>query len=1119
MKKYSNTWCFPEKVPNKYIRTMKITICLMFLFLFQLHSEVSYSQNLRFSLDMNNVTVEEAINRIEKETTFKFVFTTKAVDTSRKVSIHSLNGKLSDILNQMIQNTNLEYRIVDRLIVLSEKSTSSLQQDKRIISGTVVDAGGEPMPGVNVRVKGSTLGTVTNVFGEYSMNIPDKENVLVFSFIGFITQEIPVGSQAIINVQLNEDAISLSDVVVIGYGVSKKTDLTGAIASVNLEDVSRQPILRVEEALRGKATGVQVTQLNGAPGGGMKIRIRGANSVNGNNDPLYVIDGFVGGDFTMVNPNDIESISILKDASATSMYGSRGSNGVVLVTTKSARDGEMKIEYDGFLSIDQAAKKLDVLNATEYMTVANERQAALNANPYFTQAEINAAGKGVNWQDEILRTAATQNHQLSLNGGQNNIKYYVSASYQDQQGVVENSYYKKYGLRTNINSKIRDNFDVTLNLNGNYFESRNNSTYDGRNSPMGSALIFPPNVPIKDENGEYNVSPGGYGPVTSNPVFSLNDGDNDGYGMKFLGNLTLGWTIIDGLRFSVSGGADLSSTKSTSLSLNNKLASVSTCMASVYDGMHVSYQNTNQLSYNKIFNGIHKIDAALVYEQQKYIARTLSGSATGFPTIALGVNALGLGSSQTTASGYTEWSLQSYLGRLNYTLLDRYLFTASMRIDGSSKFSKGNKYGYFPSGAAAWRMSDEKFIKDLGLFENLKLRGSFGMIGSQAIDPYATLQTMAYSGAGQNMNYYFDNNSNLYIGISPNVPANPDLKWETTSQTNIGLDFAVLNGRLNGTIDYYYKKTKDLLFNVSVPDYLYGGSQLQNVGSLRNKGWEFMLNGVLVDNKDWYVSTSANLSLNRNKVLDMGDEEEIFVSISRSAGWGDYVGYSVLQTGQPMGQMRGLNYLGVWKTSEAAEAAKFGKIPGDSKYEDLNGDYVIDGNDMQVIGNAMPDFTWAWNTSVVYKDFDLNIVVNGVQGNDVWNFSRYLYSGMVADCIIPTNRDVLNRWSPTNENSDYPNFSSSNVVEKQSSRWIEDGSYIRLSNLTLGYTFSKLKKNTFVKDAKIYVSGQNLFTITKYKGYNPEGSNTKSGQDIAMGFDEAGYPAIRSYTVGVKFSF
>lgn len=643
--------------------------------------------------------------------------------------------------------------------------------------------------------------------------------------------------------------------------------------------------------------------------------------------------------------------------------------------------------------------------------------------------------------------------------------------------------------------------------------------FDGRNSPMGAALIFPPNIAIKDENGEYNVSPGGYGPVTANPVFSLYNSDNDTYGMKMLGNLALNWTIIEGLKLTVSGGAELLSSKTATMQLTDKLADISTSIGSTYDGMSVSFQNTNQLTFNRTFNYDHRLEVALVYEQQKYIARQLGGYSTGFPTVALGVNALQLGSSQSISSGYSEWALQSYLGRVNYSWKDRYLFTASMRIDGSSKFAKGNKYGYFPSGAFAWRMSEEGFIKDQEWFDNLKFRFSYGLIGSQAINPYATLQSLAYAGSGQNMNYYFDNNGTLYIGISPNTPANPDLKWETTAQTNIGIDFSVLKGRLSGTVDYYYKKTRDLLFNVSVPDYLYGGTQLQNVGSLRNKGWEFMLSGVIVDTKDWYFATSANISLNRNKILDMGDETEIFVSPNRETGWGEYTGYSVLQVGQPMGQMRGLTYLGVWKSHEAEEAAKYGKVPGDSKYKDLNGDYIIDGNDMEVIGNAMPKFTWGWNTALSYKNIDLNIVVTGVQGNDVWNFTRYLYSGMMSDCVIPTNREVLNRWSPTNENTDFPNFSSSNVVEQQSSRWIESGSYLRLSNLTLGYNFNRLSKTTFVKDAKVYVSGQNLFTITKYKGYNPEGSNTSSGQDVSMGIDEAGYPAIRSFTIGVKFAF
>lgn len=1104
---------------NTRIFLIKRISFLSFIFL-MLVSSYAYAASTgeKITVSFSKIPLSEAMKKVEAVSNYTFFYDVNKTDLKQQVTLKANNLDIEVALGRMLATTNLQFDINNRQIILMSKQAKVSSVEKNI-TGRVTDVNSEPIIGANVSVKGTTNGSITDMNGHYELkNVPENA-ILLFSYIGMEGQEIVVRGNTTINVVMKEDAVALSDVVVIGYGVARKADLTGSVSSVSLEDVSRQPVMRVEDALRGKAPGVQISQSNSAPGGGMKIRIRGANSVNGNNDPLYVIDGFIGADYNMINPNDIESVSILKDASATSMYGSRGSNGVVLITTKMAKEGETRVEYNGFVSIDQAAKTLDVLTAKEYMTVANERQSALGANPFFSEPDIAAAGNGVNWQDEILGTAATQNHQLAISGGQSAIKYYLSASYQDQEGVVKNSFYKKYGVKANINSSVRKNFDVAFNFNGNYYESRNNSTYDGRNSPMGSALIFPPNIAIKDENGQYNISPGGYGPVASNPVFNLNNGDDNSYGMKMLGNLSLNWTIIDGLKLSVSGGVDIGSSKTTGLSLNDKMSSVSTCIAQAYDGMYVSYQNTNQLTFNKTFNSIHKLDAAVVYEQQKYIARTLGGYATGFPTIALGVNALGLGSSQSVSSGYTEWSLQSYLGRVNYALLERYLFTASMRIDGSSKFAKGNKYGYFPSGAVAWRLSDESFIKRLNLFSNLKLRASFGLIGSQAISPYATLQSLAYSGSGQNMNYYFDNNNKLYIGISPKTPANSNLKWETTAQTNVGLDFALFDGRLSGAVDYYYKKTHDLLFNVSVPDYLYGGTQLQNVGSLQNKGWEFMLSGVILDSKDWYISTNVNLSLNRNKILNMGNEKEIFVSVTPQTGWSPYTGYSVLHVDEPLGQMRGLTYLGVWKSNEKEEAAKYGKVPGDSKYLDVNGDHVIDGNDMDVIGNAMPKFTYAWNTSVTFKDFDLNIIFNGVQGNKVWNFTRYLYSGMMSDCIIPTNREVLDRWSPTNENSDYPNFSSSNVVEKQSSRWLEDGSYLRLSNLTLGYTFSKLKKNTFVKEAKVYVSGQNLFTITKYKGYNPEGSNTQSGQDIATGFDEAGYPAIRSYMVGLKFAF
>ncbi len=1095
---------------NTKILLKKRMSFISFIFLLLVSSSVyADSTNEKITVSFSKIPLSEAIKKVEAVCNYTFFYDVDKTDLKQQVSLRANNLDIEMAVDRMLKPTGLQFEINNHQIVLLPKQVKQTEA-VRNVRGRVVDENSEPIIGANVSVKGTTNGTITDAEGRFNLAEVPSNATLLISYIGMESQEITVKGNTVINVILKEDAVALSDVVVIGYGVTKKADLTGSVSSVSLDDVSRQPVLRVEEALRGKAPGVQITQTNGAPGTNMRIRIRGTNSVNGSNDPLYVVDGFLGADYSMLNPNDIESITILKDASATSMYGSQGSNGVVLITTKSAKEGEMKVEYNGFVSFDQPFRKLKVLDATQYRTVFNERLVALGNDPYYSDTELAATGKGINWQDEVLRSAVSQNHQLAISGGQSKIKYYLSASYVNQEGVVVNSFHKKYGFTGNIDSKIRDNFDIVFNLNGNYYESKNLNTATYNGHPVSAALLYPPDYPIFDENGKYETPGGTYGNVGSNPVWLLNNGDEDGYGFKILANLQLNWTIIDGLKLSVSGGANLISTKSTSLDLNNKNASVTTAIAQAYDGMVVSYQNTNQLSYSKTFNEIHKLDATLVYEQQKYINRQLGAYVTGFSTISLGVNNLGLGANQTASSGYTEWSLQSYLGRVNYTLLDRYLFTASMRIDGSSKFAKGNKYGYFPSGAVAWRLSDEPFIKDLNIFRNLKLRGSYGHVGSQAINPYATLQKMS-SGNGQGMNYHFDNTSTS-IGVAPSTATNKDLKWETTQQTNVGLDFAVLNGRLSGTVDYYYKKTVDLLFNVSVPDYLYGGSVLKNVGSMRNKGWEFMLSGILVDNKDWFVETSATFSLNRNKVLDMGEEEEIFVN--SSYGSRKYSGYSVLQVDKPIGQMYGYTYLGTWKSAEAEEAAKYGAVPGDSKFADLNGDHTINGEDMTVIGNALPKFTYSWNTTVSYKNWDLNLLFNGVQGNDIWNFTR----ATMNTGYVPTDVAVLDRWSPANENSGYPEFSNSNRNEEQSDRWLENGSYLRLSNLTLGYTFNQLKRNTFVQEAKLYVSAQNLFTITKYSGYNPE-SNTSGSSDTAFGYDASGYPAIRSFMVGVKFAF
>lgn len=1093
---------------------MRLSVFLLIVSLFQA-TAIGLSQNTTVNIDAQSISLEQLFAEIEKQANVKFLYRYENI-AGKTAQVHAENMSVLSVLNLALKPNELKYTLMDNnLIVVAPTEVKQIG-----VSGKVVDASGEPMIGVNVIIAGTTTGTVTDIDGKFSISVPDANAKLVFSFIGFVSQEVLVGNQRTIQITLQEDLTELDEVVVVGYGTVRKKDLTGSVASVAMTDVARQPVIRVEDALKGKAAGVQITKQNAAPGAGMKIRIRGTNSVNGSNDPLYVIDGFVGGDFKSLNPNDIETINVLKDASATSLYGSRGSNGVVLVTTKQAKEGESKIEYNGFLSFDRIAKKMDIVSAAQYMDLVNQRQDYLGQSRYFTDANIapyrNGTGDEWDWQDEITRTGITQNHQLSASGGTSKLRYFLSGSYLSQEGIMKNTDYTKYGLRSNINSAVGKRVDLAFNFYGTYTESMNNDVYEGRNGAMGSALIWPKFVPVMDPTyNDYSLSPAGYGPITTNPVQSVDLLHLPKRAILTQSSLQLNWRIIDGLKLSVMGGAVLGADNSARFRRYAPTASVASSEASHWFDMHWTYQNTNMLTYEKTL-GLHRFDVSAIYEQQKYVSRGAFAYATGFATIALRENGLQLGSSPMVNSSYTEWALQSYMGRLNYSLMDKYLLTVSFRADGSSKFAPGNKYSYFPSAALGWRISEEDFIRNLDIFQNLKLRLSYGEVGSQAIAPYTTLPKMALE-----RDYIF--NKTKYIGIGVGAAYNPDLKWETTAQTNVGLDFGIFKGRLNGSIDLYYKKTKDLLFNVSIPAYNGGGSRLENIGSMENKGLEIFLEGIVIDRNDFQISTSVNVSMNRNKVLNMGEEEELFVNWSYNSS--AYNGYAMLQKGKPMGQFRGAIFDGVWKTSEAAEAAKFTRVPGEYKYKNLvssgGNKEVIDGNDYTVIGNGLPKLIWGWNTNIMYKNWDLNLYFNAIHGNDVWNLTRHLLMGMGRDSQIPLLRDEVARmWSPSNENTDIGGFSNNyDNSLRQSSQYIEKGGFIRLSNVTLGYTFSNLIRNTFVEQAKVYISAQNLFVLTNYSGFDPESSITNDNMDTIQGLDNACYPPTRTFIIGVKFAF
>lgn len=1096
----------------KSLLAMKFSLLLLMITLQA--SARSYSQDI--SISMANAPLTKVFSTIEKKTGYLFWYESKLLDKVPRVNVEIRNASLTQVLDQCFRNQALTYAIVGRTIVLqprrSQPAVAPLAAFTAVeIKGRVTDEAGRPLAGVSVSVKGTGGGTTTDASGYYSLEVPGGGETLVFTYIGYQPQEIPYTGQSMIPVVMRAMVSSLNQLVVVGYGTQKKGDLTGSISAISQTDFDRQPIIRVSDVIKGRAAGVFVKTPNGAPGSAIKIRIRGENSINGDNTPLYVIDGFVGGDIRTISPADIASIDVLKDASATAIYGSRGSNGVVIITTKTGQSDKHRIDFSAFYSTNRVSKKYDLLNGPEYMRSVNERKVALGQIPQFTDAEITAVTQqgSTDWQNAIMRGGSTQNYQLAFSGGHGPTSYYLSGNIADQQGIVLNSWYKRYGLRFNLHSDFSSKFHIEFNGYGTFENSRNNYAYFGRNTPYGESLAFPPNIPIKnDSTGEYTTSPKSYGPVAGNPVFAAETQNKDNNLLSLLSNVQLSYDFTDHLQLSVSGGVNGAYYNNPSFDQNAPQTPVTTSQGEYDNGFTWALQNTDKLHYANTFGGIHHLDISVIYEQQQSVTKTSYVVVSSFPSIALGYNNLGMGIPFRAGSGYSAWSIQSYLGRVNYTLMGKYLFTATFRADGSSKFQKGNQYGYFPSAAFAWRLSDEPFIRQAGIFDDLKLRLSYGLTGSQAINPYQTLTLLSEG------NDYLFNGTDKTVGIGPGTPGNPDLKWETTAQSDIGLDFTVLKGRLSVTADYYHKKTTDLLLAVPIPGYIGGGSVTSNVGSMQNQGFEMLVSGIVVNNRRFRINTGVNLSVNRNKILNLGASDKILTNAGYASSTTPYF---ILEVGKPLGLVNGYIYEGLWQADQKDAAAKYGHVPGDPKYKDVNGDGTIDGNDMVPIGNTQPKYTLGWNGDIHWDDFDLNFLVTGVQGNDVWDLTRYLILSTGSDIKYPTSREVLNHWTPDNTQTDIPGFSATDATASQSSRYIENGSFFRLNNLSAGYNLPpSLLAKWKIFQARVYLSAQNLVTITRYKGEDPELSNTSTTTDVAAGVDNATFPMFRTYTIGVQ---
>ncbi|MCA0230953.1 MAG: TonB-dependent receptor [Bacteroidetes bacterium] len=981
------------------------------------------------------------------------------------------------------------------------------------IKGKITDNSGAELPGVNVTVKGTQKGIVSDAEGKYQLSGVPAKATLVFSFIGYLKQEIEVNNRTVIDVVLEADVKSINEVVVVGYGTQRKIETTGSIASVKSSDLVQTPVANVAQGLQARVSGIQISQNSGSPGGNVSVRIRGTNSINGTSEPLYVVDGIQisnGGGIndvsplSTINPNDIESVEVLKDASASAIYGARAANGVVLITTKRGKSGGTRVTLDSYFGVQKVTKTLPVLNAAEFAQLENE----VFKNSYYKDPA--SLGEGVNWQNLIFREAPIQNHQLSINGGNDKTQVALSANYFDQDGIIISSNFKRYSYRLNLDHKISNRVKVGTSILGSY--SVNSGIQTGSTSQgdadvvtgtiLGAAIGAPPT--LKPYRSDGSIFPfgeqedGRYREVT-NPL-GLAAVLNKTALKRTLVNLYGEATILKGLTYRASFNVDLQNNINDRYSprsivslrdLNDNSGSGSKSNSNFLGLLHESI-----LTYSQTIATNHSLKFTGVFASQAEFSNANSISASGFPNDATQNEALQLALNRTVSSSRSKQRLDSYMGRVNYGYKDKYFLDLTARVDGSSRFGANNKYGFFPAVSAAWRLIEEPFLKSATWLSDLKLRASYGITGNAGgISPYQSLSTVAATGS----DYVFNN---AYVtGINPTGIANPDLRWEKSTQTNIGLDVSVLNNRFSLIVDVYDKITRDLLYIKTLPLSSGYASITGNYASLENKGIEFAANARILDGPlKWNIS--ANLTRNRNKVLDLdgGTTSERFIT-----------SYTILKVGEPLGLIKSYIFDGINQTGETILPGYDGRLGG-HKVKDLNGDGTITSADQTITGNPNPNFIFGLSTNLSFKGFDLSAFLSGSQGNDIYNLSRLSFENPLGQRNLL--KGVVNRWSPTNPSNQYVSAAQGGRLPV-SSYYVEDGSYIRCKNLTLGYTLPAIKG---VQNIRVYVSGNNLFTLTNYSGFDPE-VNTFAGSNTVIGIDNFVYPQARSFLGGIQVTF
>jgi TonB-dependent starch-binding outer membrane protein SusC len=1015
---------------------------------------------------------------------------------------------------------------------LAANATSEIEAADVPITGRVVDVlTGDGLPGVSVLIKetGSAVrqrGTTTRPDGSFTLAVRDEAAVLVFSYVGYRQQALPIGAQTSFSVSLAQDPRSLEEVVVVGYGTVKRSDLTGAVASVSAEK-SRQTVnTSPDQALAGRVAGVQVTQASGQPGGAVSVRIRGGNSLTGGNEPLYVIDGYPvyndnGGAsagatkgpnlnaLSTLNPSDIETIDVLKDASATAIYGTRGANGVVLITTRRGKIGQSRVEIDSYCGVQRLQKYINLLNATEFAGLVNEVNVGAGVPPTYTPNQLAAMGAGTDWQREIFRTAPIQNHQLTISGGDEKTRYALSAGYFNQQGIILNSDFDRMAVRLNLDRTVSQRLRVGtyLSLSRTFANQAITDTDGGALAGVVTgALTFPPTIPVYDATGVLTrtstLSDHG------SPVALARHVRNQVTTYRTLGHLFAEYELGAGLVLKTTLGTDLLVNKEDFYQpsfvrngpATNGLGIVGTQLVA-------NWLNENTLTYHRSA-GKHSLNALAGFTAQQSKSELLRGGAQNFVSDRLGDDDLTGGATTTpTATRSRGWSLLSYLGRLNYQFDNRFMLTLTGRVDGSSRFGADSKWALFPSMALAWRVANEPFMKGQTVFYDLKLRGSVGVTGNQEIGLYQSLATVG------TVTYTFNNA--LANGYRITRIANPNLRWERTRQYDLGLDASFLNGRLDFTADVYLKQTTDLLYDVPVPHTSGFATSLQNVGSTENRGIELALGGLLLD-KPLRWRADVNIASNRNKVTGLGSAVSEFFT----GGFTDRFKITdplLVQVGQPIGGFYGYVADGIFRDQAAVDAsAQKAAKPGDRRIRDLNQNGQIDPDDRTYLGWALPKFLGGFSQVITYKGLELSMLGQFSVGNSILNFNRMELE--TPSGTTNGSKALLDRWAPTSPAGTLPRADPNRTI-LLTDTFVEDGSYLRLKNLSLAYNLpTRLVQKAHLRTAKVYVSGQNLVTLTRYSGYDPE-VNRWGAVNLSIGQDYGGYPIAQTLLGGVAISF